>query len=108
MIVRVIDCKRVPSPPARITAQCSRRLVLRLCRPSTVGFFEKVCRFSDVFMITGFLFADSVNIHESDLQAIPYNLLAALLEEFRDQTGPAGLMTGAKTRAVVSVKVLVE
>ena len=35
-------------------------------------------------------------------------LFAALLEEFGDQGGPAGLMTGANTRTVVTVKVFIE
>ncbi len=34
--------------------------------------------------------------------------LSALLEELRHKTGPAGLMTGSDTRAIVAMKVLVE
>ncbi len=35
-------------------------------------------------------------------------LFTALFEEFRDETGPAGLMTGADTSAIVAVKIFVK
>ena len=35
-------------------------------------------------------------------------LFSALLEEFRDQAGPPGLMAGAQARSAVAVKVFVK
>ena len=39
---------------------------------------------------------------------IPYSSIATLLQEFRNQTGPARLVTGADAGAVIAVEVFVE
>src|SRR5215475_1583936 len=67
VIVRVIDCKRVPSPPARMIAHRSVRrecwvVVLRID-----SFRGNVCWGDVALMIIGFLFTDWPNNHESEL-----------------------------------------
>src|SRR6185369_7788533 len=106
VIARVIDCKRVPSPPARITAHRSLMLL---------------CSFS----------LSSPNNHESCHETIPYKratkrhkrhkrgnsscdflclcgLFAALLQEFGNETSPASLVAGAYAGTIVAMEVFVE
>ena len=84
VIARVMDCKRVPSPPASMIAHRSLMSNASLCWSSP-------------------------NNHESRDEGCSLQLLpAVLLNEFCDQAGPTRLMAGANTGTVVAVKVFVE
>jgi len=70
-MVRVIDCNRVPSPPARMIAHRSvrREFVFAFQK---ISFRENICRGDVALMIIRFLFLDSPNNHESEFEGIPY------------------------------------
>src|SRR5262249_32090098 len=72
VIVRGIDCKRVPSPPARIMAHRSVRREFALATFRLTRFLENGCWGDFALMIIGFLSKDSLNNHESELVGIPY------------------------------------
>jgi hypothetical protein len=54
---RVIDCRRVPSPPARMTAQRSLRFDAEV-NLRIEGLFENRCWGEMALMIIGFLMLD--------------------------------------------------